>query len=356
MFFTKAYLYFEDNPYYQNQTADRQKINAALPVGRPTAESYEEADLLPDELPDEVQKLLPDKVLFHMHQFMEITRLERGCAYYIVDKTLCRLQPGEVIIFNSFVPHTWLFGDNEVELTDYSFSNTLLFESSNGVSQPRTQESSAPNLCLNIWHTKAANGASPIFTNSNELAIKEDFFIALVNSNFRYTHIKLNAPTYALFTGLLNDIDAEGREKPLAYEYILYAKLVELVTYLFRLHSDNHLVDTQNKPEILTEAFKYISENLHQTLRLETVAKHCYLTPQYFSAYFKKHTGVTFSKYLTERRLERALNELLQTDKSVLEIALQCGFNSKTSFYRAWYSKYQITPSQIRHAYRDKAD
>ncbi len=38
----------------------------------------------------------------------------------------------------------------------------------------------------------------------------------------------------------------------------------------------------------------------------------------------------------------------IETNDSILEIVYRCGFNSKTSFYRAWYSKYQISPSKLR--------
>lgn len=354
----KAYLHLEDNPYNQNQTTGRQEYlsvidPASCDNGDPDNDVYTEADLLPRNIPSEYRELLPENMLFHAHRFMEITRVLKGRALYIVDKKICYLHPGEIIIFNSFVPHAWFFLDEDMEITDYSFSNVLLNEPSGSVPLPLLPEPSTQKLCLNIWHTKPTGDKIPLITSSNGFVMKEDFLMTLINSSFRFAHIKIDTPMHDIFTGLLNDIDTESREKRFAYEYIIHSKLMEFVAQLFRLHSDNsHLTSTQKKPEMLMSALEYMYENLHQDLHLETVAKHCFLTPQYFSAYFKKYTGLNFSKYLSELRLERALNELIQTDKSILEIAFQCGFNSKTSFYRAWYSKHQISPSQIRKTYQ----
>lgn len=350
----KAYLQFVDDPYYQKRAKFQSPADPISPTTEPDSyvNTCEESNLLPDDIPQEYREILPEHVIFHAHRFMEITRLVRGQAIYIVDKTLCHVHPGEIIVFNSFVPHAWVFLEKDVELVDYSFSNVLLSEPLNSNIPVHESSPSTHNLYLNIWHTKPAGGRIPIITSANDFVIKEDFLVTLINSSFHYAHIKLNNPMHTVFTSLLNDIELEGRNKQFAYEYILHAKLIELMALLFRLHSNNNLSSGQKKPELLMTALKYISENIHQNLRLEMVAKHCYLTPQYFSAYFKKHTGMNFSKYLSELRLEHVLNELIQTDKSILDIAYQCGFNSKTSFYRAWYSKYQITPAQIRSTYK----
>jgi len=352
----KAYLCLIDDPYYEKQSAQVNKEPLALDSSlfdekEVDSSDYEEVDLLPKEIPEEIRGYLSDHVLFHAHRFMEITRVTKGQVLYIVDRELCLLQPGDIIVFNSLVPHAWFFLDKDVELTDYSFSNMLLTEP---ISTPlRTpQVPSMHHLFLNVWHTRPAIGKIPIITSSNDIVMKEDFLVSLINSSFRFAHISQSNPNHTVFFDLLNDIDQECQEKQFAYEYILQAKLMEVVAQLFRLHSTNQMSPSQTKPELLLSALEFISQNLHQNLSLETVARHCFLTPQYFSSYFKKHTGMNFSKYLSDLRLERALNALIQTNDSILEIAFQCGFNSKTSFYRAWYSKYQISPSQVRTTYQ----
>ena len=352
----KAYLCLIDDPYYEKQSAQAHDELIALDStlfddkGVDTSE-YEEVDLLPREIPESIRVHLPDRILFHAHRFMEITRVTKGQVLYIVDREICLLQPGDIIVFNSLLPHAWFFLDKDVAITDYSFSNMLLTEPINTPLRS-SQVPSMHNLFLNVWHTKPATGKVPVITSSNDIVMKEDFLVSLINSSFRFAHISQSNPSHNVFFDLLNAIDEECTKRQFAYEYVLQAKLMELVAQLFRLHSTNQLSPSQKKPELLLFALEYISQNLHQNLSLETVAKQCFLTPQYFSSYFKKHTGMNFSKYLSDLRLERALNALIQSNKSILEIAFQCGFNSKTSFYRAWYSKYQISPSQVRATYQ----
>ena len=59
-------------------------------------------------------------------------------------------------------------------------------------------------------------------------------------------------------------------------------------------------------------------------------------------------TGTSFSRYVMSRRLDRARCALADPDRSVLEIAMSCGIESSTVFYRAFRQAYEITPSEYR--------
>lgn len=339
-----AYLYFENNPYYQNSTI-KEEIESSKEF------FFSEDDLLPETIPPKYADVFPDKLVFHAHHFMEITRLVKGRMLYVVEKKVFSIHPGDIIVFNSFVPHAWIFLDDDMELIDYSFADTMVMEPSNPQKQ-NTALLASNNVYLNIWHNKPGNGRVPIITNSDEFVMRKDFMLSMINSTFRVAHIKQGVPTHNVFFTLLDDIDMESNRKQFAYEYIVHAKIMEFLAQLFRFHAGVDVQSIRNMPDVLLSALEYISQNLHQNLRLEDVAKHCYLSPQYFSTYFKKYVGMNFSKYLVDLRLKRAMKEIINTNKAILEVAYQCGFNSKTSFYRAWYSKYQVTPLQIRSVYR----
>ena len=61
-------------------------------------------------------------------------------------------------------------------------------------------------------------------------------------------------------------------------------------------------------------------------------------------------TGTTFSRWLTAQRLERA-RRLLERhpDRSVIDIALACGIESQTTFYRVFRDAFAMTPGEYRH-------
>ena len=56
----------------------------------------------------------------------------------------------------------------------------------------------------------------------------------------------------------------------------------------------------------------------------------------YFSSYFRKVTNISFSDYVTRMRINHARELLRETDKNVTEIAMECGFNNISNFYRLY--------------------
>ena len=133
----KAYLYVESNSYFQDQT-----------VPRTTDVDYDEVDLLPDDFPQKYLDMLGGKVVFHSHRFVELLQVIEGRALYIVDKKLCFLEPGDIIFFNSFIPHSRLFLEGDVLINDYSFSNML--QSDAHVNRGSSSDNGTQNLRFKI--------------------------------------------------------------------------------------------------------------------------------------------------------------------------------------------------------------
>ncbi|WP_423216513.1 helix-turn-helix domain-containing protein [Streptococcus equinus] len=99
----------------------------------------------------------------------------------------------------------------------------------------------------------------------------------------------------------------------------------------------------------LPERFEqYIAEHFQSDLSLAKISEDFYMTPQYFSKLFKEQMGVTFYKYLTSVRLKYAHDLLDDSDKTILEIALDSGFANVNAFNRAYKEKYQELPSDFK--------
>ena len=63
---------------------------------------------------------------------------------------------------------------------------------------------------------------------------------------------------------------------------------------------------------------------------------------------FRKCTGKPLAHYVRERRIANAAWELLDTDKPILDIAVQYGFSGRTVFSRVFRQHTNYTPSQFR--------
>lgn len=96
---------------------------------------------------------------------------------------------------------------------------------------------------------------------------------------------------------------------------------------------------------------QYLQANYHQPVYLDMLADKMFLTPQYLSKFIKKHLGCTFSRYLANIRLEHAYRELIYTDSSITDIALNNGFPNAGAFHKAFRDSYGMSPSSYRNQY-----
>ena len=82
------------------------------------------------------------------------------------------------------------------------------------------------------------------------------------------------------------------------------------------------------------------------------LAKACYMSYSGLQKLFGYVFKCSVSEYITKRRLSRASRELLRSDKSITDIALECQYNSPEAFSRAFRRFWGITPSKFRETRR----
>lgn len=99
---------------------------------------------------------------------------------------------------------------------------------------------------------------------------------------------------------------------------------------------------------IIDEIDMCIKKHDDETLMLKQLSGKLGYSEFYLSRKFKEISGMTFREYLRYRRLAFALKEIRDTEKSILEIALNYGFSSHEAFTRAFKAAYGITPSEYR--------
>jgi transcriptional regulator GlxA family with amidase domain len=76
-------------------------------------------------------------------------------------------------------------------------------------------------------------------------------------------------------------------------------------------------------------------------------------TPSSFSRAFKRHTGLTFVRYVNRLRIDNSCDLLMTTDDSVADICFQVGFNNLSNFNRHFIAQKRISPSAFRREYRE---
>lgn len=98
----------------------------------------------------------------------------------------------------------------------------------------------------------------------------------------------------------------------------------------------------------LNAAIKYIEENLADELDYEELGRIACCSAYHFQRMFGYMAGMPLSEYIRRRKMSRAAADLQSGEKKVIDIAVKYGYDSPTSFNRAFQSIHGFAPSQTR--------
>ncbi|MCG3181915.1 MAG: HTH-type transcriptional activator RhaS [Phycisphaerae bacterium] len=99
---------------------------------------------------------------------------------------------------------------------------------------------------------------------------------------------------------------------------------------------------------MLHAAMKYLAAHFQDPVSRDQVARMAGLSPAYFSRLIHQRMGRSFSDLVNQMRADRAAELLRDTDKSVLAIALEVGFNDQSYFTKVFRRYRRMTPRQYR--------
>jgi len=92
----------------------------------------------------------------------------------------------------------------------------------------------------------------------------------------------------------------------------------------------------------------FIQQHLDEEIPLEQFAKVAHFSPYHFHRIFTGMVGESFKEHIRRFRLQRAAMRLKHTDRSVLEIALEAGYETHEAFTRVFGAMYGCSPSAFR--------
>ena len=97
-------------------------------------------------------------------------------------------------------------------------------------------------------------------------------------------------------------------------------------------------------------ALAYIEDHLKEDIDLEELARQANSSLYWFHRIFTRVVGDSAREYIRKRRLSEASLQLVRTDRTILEIALDYGYGSHEAFSRAFRDWIRMTPSTVRKA------
>ncbi len=229
-------------------------------------------------------------------------------------------------------------GETEVRLNNniyHAGAGDILFVN------PETVHSAFPNECI----YECVVFTSDYFVCEDGLC--RDFILNIIDGEYKVReYFKHNDKDIISIINMLFDA---LRNKEEGYRFFVVGYLYQMMAViqnrnLYSVISDNSIAESKTVPK-LKKILKFIRENYHSQITLKDMAEHINMSQKYFGAFFKNMTTKTPVEYLNSYRIEQAARKLISTDKSVTDIAYECGFNDLSYFIKTFKNQKGYTPA-----------
>lgn len=252
---------------------------------------------------------------FHLHSELELVFVIEGFGKRIIGNRVEAFEAGDMVFIGSKVPHLWL-------------SDPAFYEKNSKLQSKVIVTYFNPKVLIQLIES-----------------VKE--FTSIRNMIREASKgIRIYGETRNIIASQLIELATlEGFKK------------VEVILDIMNLISTsneksfivNDEADSSNDlyPDRLLNVIKFIKDNLHQQISLQQIADIACMAEPSFCRFFKKKLKKNFSQFLSEIRIAHARELLIQTDKSVNDIAYLCGFKTSSHFCHVF--KEQSGQSPVRY-------
>lgn len=129
----------------------------------------------------------------------------------------------------------------------------------------------------------------------------------------------------------------------------------KLLPWILALHERiNSQLDVNRNRQKIQLAVSYIEENYAKDLNMAVVSNYISMNYSLFSYSFKQYTGSNFVNYLKDIRMREAKKLLAETDKRIIEISQEVGYDNEKHFMKIFKASCGVSPSEYRKNMRQE--
>lgn len=102
------------------------------------------------------------------------------------------------------------------------------------------------------------------------------------------------------------------------------------------------------KESRLTEVIRYIRDNVHKSLSVDSLSKIACMSPSHFYRTFKLELGISPVEFINNERIKLAVGLLQDPKRSIKDVYLDCGFESRSYFNRVFKTRQHLAPGEYQ--------
>ena len=126
----------------------------------------------------------------------------------------------------------------------------------------------------------------------------------------------------------------------------LLKKNILKASYIFDIEENLNNINIDS--ELILKVKDYISKNYMKDILVDDIAGYVFLNSSYLCTVFKREVGTTIVNYITNYRLNKAMEFLERKDIKIADIAKKVGYNNISYFNSIFRQKIGLTPNQYR--------
>jgi AraC-like DNA-binding protein len=164
------------------------------------------------------------------------------------------------------------------------------------------------------------------------------------------THFKLDYGVFSRVKSLIEAAQTELREHSDGYRAMVTGLMQEFIVLLIRSYQEKESSPPGFAANV-TGLINYVKDNYRSQMNMDVLTGISGMSASHVLRSFKQYLGCSPFQYISRLRLSAAADELVQTGKSVTEIALDLGFNDSNYFTRSFRKYWGLSPRQYRYRY-----
>lgn len=148
-----------------------------------------------------------------------------------------------------------------------------------------------------------------------------------------------------------NTVSAELKEKKEFHNIVADIKITDFIAEIFRNEEKTSYTKSIQEASVKYKDLIEMLKNNYTHITFEDAAKYVNLNKSYFSRYFYRFSGLTFTQYINTLKVSSAIEKIFEKKMNMTEISIECGFGTIRSFNRIFKEFTGYSPKKLPDDY-----